>query len=238
MFMKRLISVLLVLISVSIVSHSKRITYWDSTSIGWETLEYDTEMFELHLSTNLTSDDWYKIGLIPLNITNYFHNAILPQAFFRITPQNELLKLPVPSSIFSNGVWVSDGHDWELRDRNHWNVTTNVPELLDIGDVTTLVTDYTPPSNIVTTHGTVGLPIERFAIPLVYGTNYVHCWDDRSRSWLVKEIYDLSGFYEFQVPAWNQWFWVGVFNEDADEYVYGKWIGHFLISKSEINIRY
>ena len=79
--------------------------------------------------------------------------------------------------------------------------------------------------------GQVGLPLERLAIPEVQGSHLVCIWDESAGAWLQGfESYDLSGVYEFQVPSRGKWYWIGVWDEASGEYVYGKWIGHFLIN--------
>ena len=83
--------------------------------------------------------------------------------------------------------------------------------------------------NEVAVGGEVGLPVERFAFPPVTGNHLVCIWDQTAGTWLQAwETYDLSGSYDFQVPAWNKWYWIGLWDETQGTYVYGKWIGHFL----------
>ncbi len=78
------------------------------------------------------------------------------------------------------------------------------------------------------TGGTVGLPEERVALPPVQGDFLVCVWDQAAGDWLQGfEDYDHSGSYRFQVPAWGQWYWVGLWDNNAGQYVFGKWIGHF-----------
>ena len=82
-------------------------------------------------------------------------------------------------------------------------------------------------SNVIS--GEMGLPIERFAFPPVTGSHLICIWDESAETWLHDWVaYDESGSYDFQVPAWNKWYWVGLWDEVNGEYVYGKWIGHFL----------
>ena len=78
--------------------------------------------------------------------------------------------------------------------------------------------------------GEVGLPLERIALPSVSGSHLICVWDASSETWLKSfEAYDQSGAYEFQVPAWGKWYWIGLWDEATGEYVFGKWIGHFII---------
>lgn len=77
--------------------------------------------------------------------------------------------------------------------------------------------------------GQVGLPTERMAIADVQGSHLVCIWDQTAGNWLQGfEAYDNSGVYEFQVPQWGHWYWIGLWDEAKGEYVYSKWIGHFL----------
>ncbi len=77
--------------------------------------------------------------------------------------------------------------------------------------------------------GSVGLPTERLALPEVQGTHLVCIWDNDAGVWLGSfDNYDHAGTYEFQVPAWGKWYWIGLWDEQAGEYVFGKWIGHFI----------
>lgn len=76
--------------------------------------------------------------------------------------------------------------------------------------------------------GTVELPVERLALPDVQGVHLVCVWDDTAGVWLgAHKAYDHSGVYEFKLPAWGKWYWVGLWDQAAGEYVYGKWVGHF-----------
>jgi hypothetical protein len=33
--------------------------------------------------------------------------------------------------------------------------------------------------------------------------------------------------YELRVPAWDRWYWIGVWMETTDRFIWGQWIGHF-----------
>ncbi len=75
----------------------------------------------------------------------------------------------------------------------------------------------------------VGLPQERLALPELQGGHLVCIWDEQAGNWLrAFETYDHAGTYEFQVPAWGNWYWIGLWDEQNGEYVFGKWIGHFI----------
>ncbi|MDZ8117760.1 hypothetical protein [Pontiella agarivorans] len=77
--------------------------------------------------------------------------------------------------------------------------------------------------------GEIGLPTERLALPAVSGTHLVCVWDDAAQNWMGSfETYDHAGVYEFQVPEWGKWYWIGLWDSSKGEYVYGKWVGHFL----------
>jgi len=79
--------------------------------------------------------------------------------------------------------------------------------------------------------GSVGLPTERLALPVVQGSHLVCIWDYTLGDWVGGgdfESYDHSGFYEFKLPQWSKWYWIGLWDVAKGEYVYAKWIGHFL----------
>ncbi|MEE9368642.1 MAG: hypothetical protein V3V05_07220 [Pontiella sp.] len=76
--------------------------------------------------------------------------------------------------------------------------------------------------------GLVGLPKEKVALPIVQGSHLVCVWDEAAGNWLSGfENYDHTGVYDFQIPEWGTWYWIGLWDEAAGEYVVGKWIGHF-----------
>lgn len=77
--------------------------------------------------------------------------------------------------------------------------------------------------------GTVSLPQERLALPDVNGSHLICIWDETANDWHTAfESYDHSGTLSFQLPAWGRWYWVGLWDEQAGQYVFGKWIGHFI----------
>ena len=76
--------------------------------------------------------------------------------------------------------------------------------------------------------GQVGLPLERVALPNIQGSHLVCVWDDAAGQWVSDfESYDHAGVYDFQIPEWGKWYWVGLWDESKAEYVFGKWVGHF-----------
>lgn len=77
--------------------------------------------------------------------------------------------------------------------------------------------------------GQVGLPEEQVALPAVQGNYLVCVWDETARQWLqAHQTYDHTGSYSFQLPSWGKWYWVGLWDESLGEYVFGKWVGHFM----------
>ncbi len=81
--------------------------------------------------------------------------------------------------------------------------------------------------------GEVGLPTEHLALPAVQaGGEYQVCiWDETAGNWLQAHVdYAHEGSFDFQVPAWSQWYWIGLWDVDNEKYVFGKWIGHFKTS--------
>lgn len=81
--------------------------------------------------------------------------------------------------------------------------------------------------------GEIGKPRERLALPAVQGSHLICIWDETARAWLSGnsfEQYDHSGSYSFQVPEWGRWYWVGLWDEQKEQYAFGKWIGHFIVN--------
>jgi hypothetical protein len=76
--------------------------------------------------------------------------------------------------------------------------------------------------------GTISLPREHLELPAVTGNHLVCIWDESAKDWYTDFVpYDHSGTLSFQLPAWGRWYWVGLWDEHAEKYVFGKWIGHF-----------
>lgn len=76
--------------------------------------------------------------------------------------------------------------------------------------------------------GKVGLPREILALPEVEGTHLVCIWDEIDQVWLREfETYDHAGEYDFQLPEWGKWYWVGLWDVALGDYVFEKWVGHF-----------
>lgn len=75
----------------------------------------------------------------------------------------------------------------------------------------------------------VDLPEERLTLPDLQGDYLVCIWDDFSGAWVndVHPTYDHSGSLNFQVPSTGKWYWIGLWNKNSKEYVFGKWVGHF-----------
>jgi hypothetical protein len=77
--------------------------------------------------------------------------------------------------------------------------------------------------------GQVGLPTENMALPDLQGNYLVCIWDETADDWYSSFMsYDHEGSIKFQVPSVGKWYWVGLWDEQTEEYVYGKWIGHFV----------
>ena len=76
--------------------------------------------------------------------------------------------------------------------------------------------------------GEIGLPTERIALPVLEGNLQVCIWDNTAGEWReIFENYDHSGVYNFQLPEWDQWYWVGFWDASNGNYAFGKWIGNF-----------
>ena len=76
--------------------------------------------------------------------------------------------------------------------------------------------------------GEVGLPTEHLAISPLRGEYQICIWDETAGDRLQEHInYGHEGSFDFHVPAWGQWYWIGLWDVANEEYVFGKWIGHF-----------
>ena len=81
--------------------------------------------------------------------------------------------------------------------------------------------------------GSLGLPVEHVAMGTAHLDNpnvqhLVCIWDNSAQTWLQDHlVYDHSGVYAFQVPEWDQWFWIGLWDTQSREYVFGTWVGQF-----------
>lgn len=81
--------------------------------------------------------------------------------------------------------------------------------------------------------GSIGLPKEKIALPLVQGSHLVCVWDAAGNGWLQDFVeYDNSGSFDLQIPEWGNlagsgWYWIGLWDSANSRYVFGKWIGHF-----------
>jgi hypothetical protein len=77
--------------------------------------------------------------------------------------------------------------------------------------------------------GQVSLPEERLALPEVQGSHLLCIWDEAANDWYAGfASYDHSGLLSFQLPEFGKWYWIGLWDEQAGDYVFGKWIGHFI----------
>jgi hypothetical protein len=70
--------------------------------------------------------------------------------------------------------------------------------------------------------------------PATTGTNLVCAWNNSTDSWVRNHyILETNGVVEFNIPSWNDWYWVGVWEVDTGSYVCGRWMGHFLVDFPE-----
>ena len=77
--------------------------------------------------------------------------------------------------------------------------------------------------------GQVSLPEERLALPEVQGSHLICIWDEAANDWHAEfASYDHSGLLSFELPEEGTWYWVGLWDEQLGDYVFGKWVGHFI----------
>jgi hypothetical protein len=77
--------------------------------------------------------------------------------------------------------------------------------------------------------GQISLPEERLAVPDVQGSHLICIWDEAAEDWQTAfTSYDHSGLLSFQLPEVGKWYWIGLWDEQLGDYVFGKWVGHFI----------
>lgn len=77
--------------------------------------------------------------------------------------------------------------------------------------------------------GQVGLPQEHMALPDLQGDYLICIWDETANDWHTSfTSYDHNGSINVQVPELGKWYWVGLWDEQGGDYVFGQWIGHFV----------
>lgn len=76
--------------------------------------------------------------------------------------------------------------------------------------------------------GSSGMPVEKMALPVMDANCLVCVWDEETGSWAKgHQTYDNSGTFSLQIPQWGRWYWIGLWNTQTKQYVFGKWVGHF-----------
>lgn len=80
--------------------------------------------------------------------------------------------------------------------------------------------------------GQLGLATERIALPVVRGSHLVCIWDQSAGNWLASShaSYGNRGEITFHVPESGKWYWIGLWDEMNEEYVFSKWVGHFIMN--------
>jgi hypothetical protein len=72
--------------------------------------------------------------------------------------------------------------------------------------------------------------VETLAIPDLDGDHEVHVFDYFAQSITIDDVYDHAGYFAFDVPSWDRWYWVGVYDVGAGQYVQCVWICHFTVN--------
>ena len=86
--------------------------------------------------------------------------------------------------------------------------------------------------------GTVGLPVERIILPSK-ASNFnfsVRVWDYANGAWLGETVPLARGVrhYDFQYPEWGKMYWVGLWNADTGQFVFGKTVGQYKTDGSKV----
>ena len=75
----------------------------------------------------------------------------------------------------------------------------------------------------------IGLPSEWVALPPVEGEHVVTIFDYLNNEFVRTVEYDHSGSFTYRVPEWGQWYLLGLYDSTAEQYVFEKWIGHYIV---------
>jgi hypothetical protein len=85
--------------------------------------------------------------------------------------------------------------------------------------------DIAPPSD-----NGIDRTVQTFSIVRLLGDYVVHVFDYSAQTIIINTEYDHTGSFVFEVPSWDKWYWVGVYDTLADRYIMGTWIGHFTVN--------
>jgi hypothetical protein len=223
---KRSISILFsVFLSISAVCGK---LYVESPiSISWDPID-TAYVQELQLCTNLQEGVWYSLGYIDPALTNWTHNAKLDTAFFRIGKVPCFAAQGCQYRVVDGQVtYTGDPYEFYATSDTPSGVTNIVFGFSEMDEVLPVST-YKPPQPAGSS-GTVGLPLHRIALPGFYGVIEARVLDCKTGEWVIQEPYDHSGFYEFQIPAWNQYWWLGMWSVQDQEYKFYKYMGHWIL---------
>ncbi len=73
----------------------------------------------------------------------------------------------------------------------------------------------------------VGLPVETIRMPMQKGPLTLRLYS-RAEDRYIQTLTGLSheDVYDLTVPAWNQWYWVGIWREADNTLLKSAWISH------------
>ena len=75
--------------------------------------------------------------------------------------------------------------------------------------------------------GAAGKPTNCVVLPSVSGWAAVCVWDSTGGSWIYNSNEWKPAQYDFTVPEWSRWYWVGVYDFATDSWLTGTWVAHF-----------
>jgi hypothetical protein len=82
---------------------------------------------------------------------------------------------------------------------------------------------------VATARDRVGLPHETFSLPAIAGWARILMWDDSAQTWFYDETVWAPGSVELDVPEWDTWYFLQVWENVDGEWIRVKeeWVGHF-----------
>ena len=63
-------------------------------------------------------------------------------------------------------------------------------------------------------------------IPQIQGGGTIYIYDNAAEGYIKTTPNWTSSVYTFVAPAWNRWYWIGVYDPVAGEFVGGVWVIH------------
>jgi hypothetical protein len=71
-------------------------------------------------------------------------------------------------------------------------------------------------------------PTDTCVFPAVPGWAGIRVWDATAGAWVVSETRWQPTSFDFSVPQWNRWYWIGLWDFATGQWVSGQWLAHFV----------